>query len=499
MFWYQDIFSDKNLTPSAQPWLISGGKPVTVTKIDDTTVRFSFAKPNSQFLQSLAQVKGGEITAYPKHYLQQFLPKYNPNVNTLVQAAGVKDYAALLVSKFGVIGTPDDQSRWQHPELPTLNAWVLTNTYGTDNPIVATRNPYYWKIDTAGHQLPYIDKFEVTISDSSDDILQMALAGKLDMQDRWVGNSLLTVTQAQTQLVNGQQSGGYHLFKTVFSSMNSMMLAFNLTDKDPALRSVFQDKNFRIGMSYAINRPKIIADTYGGHGEPWQGAPRKESPFYDATFAKQYTEYDVAKANAYLDKTSLVKDAEGRRLLPNGQQLTLTVDWGDLKGLQQIQSDWAAVGVKMIIGNLSDRTAYYNKKNSNNADLTVWSGDGGFDVVQDPRWYFPFSTESNFAPAWAAAYYAPSSPIAETPPADVKKQQDLYNQLIEAPDAAQQTKLMKQILKISKDQFYAIGISLPTDGFGIVKNNFHNVPATMPSAWTYPNPAPTNPCQYYIN
>jgi peptide/nickel transport system substrate-binding protein len=58
---------------------------------------------------------------------------------------------------------------------------------------------------------------------------------------------------------------------------------------------------------------------------------------------------------------------------------------------------------------------------------------------------------------------------------------------------------MKQILQIAQEQFYAIGIVLPTPGYGIVKNNFKNVPKTMPGAWLYPNPGPSDPPQYFID
>jgi peptide/nickel transport system substrate-binding protein len=57
---------------------------------------------------------------------------------------------------------------------------------------------------------------------------------------------------------------------------------------------------------------------------------------------------------------------------------------------------------------------------------------------------------------------------------------------------------MREILEIAKDQFYVIGISLPTPSYGIVKNNFHIVLPSFPNAWLYPHPAPTNPFTYFI-
>jgi peptide/nickel transport system substrate-binding protein len=58
---------------------------------------------------------------------------------------------------------------------------------------------------------------------------------------------------------------------------------------------------------------------------------------------------------------------------------------------------------------------------------------------------------------------------------------------------------MKQILDIAADQFYTIGISLPANGYGIVKNNMHNVPTTILQAYLYPSPGPTNTFTYYFS
>ena len=57
---------------------------------------------------------------------------------------------------------------------------------------------------------------------------------------------------------------------------------------------------------------------------------------------------------------------------------------------------------------------------------------------------------------------------------------------------------MVEILELSADQFNSIGIATPRDNYCIVSNNFHNVPMILPYSWRYPTPAPTNPCQYFI-
>ena len=69
-------------------------------------------------------------------------------------------------------------------------------------------------------------------------------------------------------------------------------------------RELFQNKDFRVALSHAINRPELIDIIYVGQGEPYQVAPRPESEFYDEAFAHQYTEYDPDRANQMRDASA---------------------------------------------------------------------------------------------------------------------------------------------------------------------------------------------------
>lgn len=502
-FWWEDYATNEELSPGGPPsWMITGGEPGAVEKVDDYTVKFTFKAPNGLFLQRLATPSGDQPTRYPRHYLEQFHKKYNPdNIDKLVQEAGASDWVNLFQLKgAGVPGTPYD-ARWQNKELPTLFGWILTTAYGEGTRVVAERNPYYFKVDPEGNQLPYLDRIVYEVGEDVEVLVLKALNGEIDMMDRHIAT-----LANKAVFADNMEKGGYHFFETIPSSMNTMIIALNLTHKDPVMREIFQNKDFRIGLSHAINRQEIIDVVYVGQGEPWQAAPRPTSPFYNERLAKQYTEYDVDKANEYLDKVLPEKDAEGFRLRPDGKRLSFAVEvaavgkeWID--ALQLVQGYWKAVGIDIQV-KTEDRSLLYTRKNANEHDAVVWGGDGGLDVILEPRWYFPFSSESNFAEAWQTWYNNPSGAGAQTqpeePPEPVKKQMELYDQLKATGDPDKQAELMKQILEIAADQFYVIGISLPPNGYGIVKNNFHNVPASMPGAWLYPNPAPTNPCQYFI-
>lgn len=505
-FWWEDVAINADVTPEGPPeWmkvLVENEKvPGSVEMVDDLTVKFGFPAPNGLFLQLLATPGGAEATRYPRHYLEPFHQTYNPDgLDQMIAEANATDWINLFQLKgAGIQGTPYD-ARWQNPELPKLDAWVLTTAYGEGTRVVAERNPYYWKVDTDGNQLPYLDGLAYDVLEDPEVLVLKGLNGELDMQDRHIAS-----LPNKAIFTDNMEAGQYHFFETVSSSMNSMIFALNLTHKDPNKRAIYQNKDFRIGLSHAINRQEIIDVIYVGQGQPHQAAPRPESPLYHERLATQYTEYDVALANEHLDTAGFTeKDGDGFRLDANGQKISVIaeVTIGHLEridALELMKGYWQEVGIELVIKS-EDRALLYTRKEANDHDAVIWGGDGGLDVILEPRWYFPFSLESNYAEAWVSWYENDPAPLTppEEPPEPTMQQMDLYNQLKSTADPAQQNELMMQILEIAADQFYVIGISLPVGGYGIVKNNFHNVPESMPGSWLYPNPAPTNPCQYFI-
>jgi peptide/nickel transport system substrate-binding protein len=505
VFWYQDVLvnEDYEAIHPVPSWLLANGEPVVVEKVDDYTVKFVFPAPNGLFLQRLATPDGSQPTRYPMHYCSQFHPDYNSeNLDELIAENEATDWVNLFELKCGNIqGTPYD-ALWNNADLPTLYAWDITTGYGGNTTqVVAERNPYYWKVDPEGRQLPYLDSLEAEIGDDVQVLVLRAMNGEIDMQDRHIAT-----LDNKAVFADNMEAGDYHFFETIPSSMNSNAIALNLTHKDPVKREIFQNKDFRIALSHAINRQEIIDVVYVGQGEPYQLAPRPTSPFYNERLAKQYTEYDPDLANEMLDAIYPEKNAEGIRLGPDGNPISFNVEvdatqLDRVNVMELVKGYWEAVGIQINVV-AEDRSLLYTRKDGNEHDVAVWGGDGGLDVLLEPRWYFPFSGESLYAEAWQSWYNNPSGEGAltapEEPPAATQQQMELYDQIKASGDPAEQAELMAQILEIAADEFYAIGISLGAPGYGIVKNNFHNVPSPHPGAWLYPNPGPTNPAQYWI-
>jgi len=500
VFWYKAVYLNDQLRSLVDPWIDVGKDGLTVQKQGDYTVVFRFAKPQGLFLQHMATMDGAFATAYPRHYLAQFHQDYNPDVGKLVAQEGVKDWVELFMRKTQQLPTAAMFST--APEKPTLFAWVLEpgsfKADGTPASVVtAVRNPYYWKIDTAYNQLPYIDRIEFQVVPSAADILPLVLAGEVDSQDRNI--------PASAALPENQTKGTYGLYQLVSSFSNYMAISFNETRADPVKRQIFRNKDFRIGLSYAIDRPAIIKAT-GLNVKPYQVAPQQGTPIYSEKMASQYLAYDVKLANQYLDRAGYARrDAAGFRLGPNGKRIRFTmlvptpIPIGNFDiHLRAIQADWKAVGIQMAVETVTRADAEKRWAN-NDYDVTAFTGAGGYDAILAPRHYVPAEgIWSQQGPLWAKWYVNPNDPNAEEPPSAVRQTITLYRQLLQSADAAQQNKLMAEIIAIDADQFQVIGIHQAPTSYGVLKPDFHNVPGLMFSSSNFPQPAPTDPCQYFI-
>lgn len=496
MFWYEAIFTNKDLTPRPATWLTSGGKPVVVEKVDDLTVTFRFAEPNGFFLYEMANSRGDEPILYARHYLEKYHPAYNAQIDELVKSEGAKDWIELFTRK---AKAPGNFARSPFPinyELPTFKAWLVIEQ---GDVTTAERNPYYWKIDTDFNQLPYIDqiKFVPAVSlEAYETVINNGAAHMAFVSD--FGN--FDITSAKT-------TADLKKVELISSYSTNYAIGLNLTHQNPVLREVFLNKSFRIGLSHAINRQRIIDDLFGGKGEAYQVAPRPESQFYNETFAKQYTEYSVDLANKYLDEAGYAqKDSEGFRIGPDGNRITFTLQTNAVtdrtsKLLSYVVEDWRAVSVDVTLEIFGDDKSdeYNNMLFGNQFNNYNSEGVGGLDVILQPIYYFPVHQYASFwASGWGYWYKDRSNPLAVEPPDFVQKQMALYDELRKTVDIAEQEALMTQILDIAAENFMVIGTVLDPNTLMFVSSNLHNVPSLMPRAFSYPTPAPANPAQFFI-
>ncbi len=488
IFRFDDIYGNADLSPSFPKWLRDPGtdQPGTLEKVDDYTLKISFASPYGLFPQILGGPTGQGLQPKPKQYLQQFHVAY-ADADEL--AAAVKE--ASFENWYQLYGNKDN---WQNPECPVLWPWIYTRV-PPDVPVVADRNPYYWKVDPEGNQLPYIDHVNFDVVENADLLNLKAVAGEIDMQFRhilWTNFPLF---------VENAEQGDYRVMKWTLAEGSNFGLYLNLNHLNPEMRSLIENRDFRIALSLGINRSDMNELAYQGFGVPRQASLVPQCPYFKEEHATLYADLDPEQANQLLDDIGITeRDSEGFRLLPGGQPLTITIEYapvfGPWKDVAQIMSDqWQAIGIRGIPKE-EDRTLLTQRGQANERDAGVWQCDRCFTPLIEPYWFMPtgggYSGWENYA-----LWYTSGGEQGEEPPAEIKLQCDLYDQ-IKAATADKVPALAEQFFDNFSQNVWVIGTVGVLPHVGVVKNNFRNVPEEAISDWLQLTPGNTNVEQYFI-
>ncbi len=500
-FWYEAVASNVNLNPRGLSYMSRGGEMAKFERIDDYSFKFIFKEPAGLFLEQLAHPDSRGMTYFPEHYFKQFHPNYSADVDAKVAAAGVENWEQLFFQVAG--GDLWNGNRFQ-PGVPALDPWVSVTPFsGNNTQLVMERNPYYFKVDPQGQQYPYIDSVNFSVIEDVQTMVLMAAAGDIDVQWRHINSP-----DNRAFFTDNAERGNYKLFQLVPTFNNEVVVHLNQTVDDPILRKAFQNKDFRIGLSHAINRQEIIDLLYFGLGQPHQAAPLPASPYYDEEFSKQYTEYDVELANQFLDKAGYSeRNSQGQRVGSDGQPITIVIVYlTDLQWptngpqvSQMIADYWKAVGVNAVARGITS-TAAGDLQSTNKLTALVWHGFGGIQPATEPTLYVPVNPpESRWGFGWAQWYDGGTHPASVEPTNEgLLRQFELYDQLLGTTDAENQKAIVKEILDIAKEEFWVMGITTPIPSYGIAKNNVGNVPDSIPLSWEYPTQAPTNPFTYFF-
>ena len=476
-------FATEELGPGNARWRPGGELPV-ITKIDDFTIHYKFAAPNGFFQLDWPQPHAYELVQ-PSAYRKQFIPGYGDDafIAAKTKEAGAENW-------YDAFGTWTD--RRTIPEVPLIHAWMYTGVLGEDNPFIAVRNPYYYKVDPEGNQLPYIDRQVYTIGDR-ETLLLATIAGDIDYEYRHT----IAISNKAFHAENLEKSG--MRFVEALSVSGAQSVKLNLCHKDLVLREIFLNKDFRIALSHAINRQEIIDVVVLGLGYPIQCAPVPGFSYYDEEFATQYTEYDPDLANQILDGILPDKNAEGVRLRPDGQPLQFTFDvqstsQSSIDMVELIKGYWAAVGVKME-PNVIQRALLYERFNANETDAVTW---GSHVDLLDPGSMVTTQTggPSKWANAWALWYQTDGAEGIEPPPA-MQKNMETWKKIEQAPSIAAMIELLKEIIAVAKEEFWVMGTYQGTGQYYVAKQDFRNIPEPGISSWRYPSPGPYNTCQFF--
>jgi len=509
MFWYEDIYLNKNIVPTPFFEFQINGKDGKMRKVDDYTVAFEFPEPYSFFVYQLAgstAIGAGLATrgafqnwggAYaPAHYLKQFLPKYSSEdaANKKAKDLGFDNWVSLLRNRYS----------WAlNPDLPVMTPWKTVSPINTPTWSME-RNPYFWGVDTAGNQLPYIDRITMTLAENIEVANLRAIAGEYDIQERHMGLSKLPV------FLENAKKGNYtvHLDPGLYGSDVTLHMG-NSYEGDPEIAKLLRNKDFRHALSLGIDRDQLNEAFWLGVGAPGSVAPAPDTIYSPGPeWNKKWAQLDVKQANDLLDKIGLTKkDGEGYRQRMDGKgrlRLEMITVGGSFVPFtpvaEMIKQQWKKIGVDVDIKEL-ERNLAFTRDNNNENQIITWANDGSEVLFLFPRHALPVdAAEAHMGMAFARWYASNGTAGKKPDDPEMLKAFDLFRAAYGMNDE-DRTKAAKELWKIIVEQEWSIGTvgqSPAFMGVRIVKNNMGNIPSRQVNAQHVRTPHSSWPETFYF-
>jgi peptide/nickel transport system substrate-binding protein len=359
-------YLDENVHATQRDLLIVGGKPITVRKLDASTVVFQLAKPygaGERLFDGLAIL--------PRHLLE-------------------KSYLEGKLAQSGTLSTPANQ--WAGAGPYRLKEYI------PGQKLVLERNPFYWKSDAKGNTLPYLDELVFLFVPSADAQVLRFQSGETDMISR-LGAENFSVLSRQQHGYTMTDAGPGLEYNFLFFNLNALG---DKASPAAAQRSRwFHEVKFRQAVSAAIDRDAIVRLVYQGRGAAlWGPVTPGNRRWINTTVAHPARSLEQARAllkeAGFVLKTDVngeasLVDADGKAV--EFSILTSSSNADRTKMAAIIQDDLKELGmhvqvVPLEFRSLIDRVTQTKEYDAcvlglasfdadPNSDLNVWLSSGG--------------------------------------------------------------------------------------------------------------------------
>jgi peptide/nickel transport system substrate-binding protein len=516
-FWWEDMVLDEQQAEGPPDEARSGkGTLMQLEIVDDYTIKMVFDAPAPLTADRLAMwVKRGIGPHWmaPRHYMEQFHPKYNsemPDFKLFDEKVLFKD----------------------NPECPTMTGWKLT-THEVGVRGVWERNPYYWCVDTQGNQLPYIDGLNVT-SIADKEIQKLAfLDGKVDYAH------FHSLTLSDISALKGAEATSKLQVRFWDSgSGTGSIFFFNQDYKDEKYRTLIRDPKFRKALSHAYNRAEVQKVVYFNTGELTTGtmSPKAiEYQFSDeaktryAEFRDAAIKYDPEMAKTMFEELGLKVGSNGFRTFPDGSELKVRLEFQADAGPETItkneilQKSWQAVGIDAVLNPVPPQGFKEQYAAGEIMSHTNWEVGDGPNHLVFPQWMVPLEAE-RWAPMQGNWYSVRGTekegteldkdPYERTPPrmepekgGPIEQIWAIYDQSKVEPDAMKRHGMVWELMKIHIDSGpFFMGVVANYPRIILVSTDLRNVPQKEELAtggfvnpWIIPFPAVLDPESWYFD
>jgi peptide/nickel transport system substrate-binding protein len=427
------------------------GKPLTYRKIDDYTVEFYTPAVYSPFLTDMMYVY-----ILPKHIL------------------GASMLDGTLLKRWSL------QTGIDHPEELVGTGMFTIKSYRPADSLVYAANPHYWRADTTGQRLPYIDFFIIKYVSTFEAEMMWFSTGQSEAA--WnpgvPGPDLSWVSR-------NAQTYDYRIIN-MGTLPDIISVAFDLkpgVDKNgqpyvtPYKLAWFSDKRFRQAVMYAINREGIIQGVYFGRAQVQKSIINQGNPHWFNPNVQQYS-YDPDKARALLREMGFTWDAAGNLIDKDGHPVEFelllaegsrrVVDIGNI-----LKQNLQAIGIDLKITFVDFTVMLQKEMNTHDFEMVEFNwGDPSGEV--DPSGNKSLFRSSGEDHLWNPGQTTPATPWE-------KQIDDLMDEQERSFDYPTRKRIFGQIQDIFADELPMIYLIAPNQYQGI-KNKWHNV-QTPPSGF----------------
>lgn len=496
-FWWNDLVMIKEAGYTQPYWTITVEKPMKLEVVDKYTIKASFNAPHWLFHRLMASTNDYMWMYAPKHYLKQFHPKYNPDV---------KDYAEL--NKRFLPSSAAGNLYTYDLDLPVLTPWK-TVEYVPSQRMAAERNPYYWKVDSEGNQLPYIDRIVITQIEDTRIIPLKIVGGEVDFMSRDIP------LDSFTTLKTSEQQGNYRLIQWKVGAGADPAIVLNWDNQNEMLRKIERTRDFRLALSYAIDRKTINDVVYLGLGTPSQAVTSPYSPWGRTTeegktlmeeWRTLATEYNPDKSNELLDKMGLdKKDSAGFRLLPDGKRFSWVIITGSTPDsravdvLTFVTEAWTKIGIETTLNSM-DWATFWPKFQNGEYDIAGWDAWAGYDIPTIPDTLFPIGNAYWGTPLTAMWFNTAGAKGIKPDPGDpMDRMIEMYNKMLAETTEEGQNKWVLEAVKVhvSEGPFF-LGVVNDIPALVVARPNLRNIPDfAFTGSWAQGAPGCTNPPTYF--
>ncbi len=470
-FWYDHVLQNSDLTPVTPRYFVGKEKMMGMTIIDDYTVQFKFDASKPFFINSLGHWDGLDMLRHPEHYMKQFHPDFVDEDEIVKQAKteGFDTWFQYYQDKALSTG----QASF-NPDKPIVGPYRLVSINSSRR--IWERNPYFWKVDQEGNQLPYLDGIECEILSDKEVLNGKLMSGELDF------GGFYTDIRNYPMFKQYEEKSGIRTILWKSGNANSVVYKFNQNHKNPYLREVIQDVRFRRAMSLGINRQEINEAIFFNKATPMQMTGFYTSSYYKEEFAEAYIDFDPEKANKLLDEIGLDKrDSEGFRLLPNGERLGFTVlvvpqETPKKPNAEIVVNNWQDLGVDAKM-QVVTRNFKESKTAGNNHDVDLWHGDFATDILfqNNAAVLVPIRSGVSWAPLWGT-WLDTKGEAGEEPPENIKQLHKWYITMLTEPSEEKRIELAQNILESQAENLWEIGTVGKTPYPIVVNDKLRNVP-----------------------